>query len=1180
MNTKTGNKSLLYRIAAIFMIVMMLLAAMPVTSAYAAGCNSTGSGNWNAAATWSCGHVPIPTTDTASILAGHTVTVTAAATTNQVTINSGGTVTIAAGVTLTISNGAGTDLTLNGTLVNNGTITQTGSTMIVGATGVYNHAVNNVALPIATWSTGSLLLVTGVTNNALVGLYQAFSDITWNSVNQTINDLRFNEMTAPIRNLTISSTGTGSIRLTSTTSGALTLPISGNYTQTGGKFNLSMGVNIGTLTVAGNFSHTGGTITEESTVSGAIVFNGAGTQTYTSGGTVLNTINYTVNNGATLLTGTSLVGDGSNGAFTLSAGGTLGIGSPAGITTTGATGNIRVTGTRAYNVGANYTYNGSVAQVTGNGLPATVNNLTINNAAGVTMTNAATTVNGALGLTNGILTTGAGNALTVAAAGNVAGGSATSYVNGPLARVFTATGAKAFPVGKSGVYRSVTFNYSTNPGTRTVTVEQFEAAYPGSFAGITPLNRYWNISQSGANGPSFFVTLDGTGLPGGTVSMLKKDGATTTSNATGAPNYTNTAAFNTLSATTNFTLGVPSVAPVITSAVPPTSGTVSVGYNHTYVATGTGTINFSLFSGTLPPGLTLTSGGVLSGTPTTVGTYTGTVRASNGTLPDSDQAFSITINSVPVITSANNASFTLGSAGTFTVTTTGFPASTISMAGAALPGGVSFIDNGNGTGTLSGTAAAGTGGTYNLTFTAANGVLPNATQSFTLTVTEGPSFTSATTATFGVGFSGSFTVTAVGNPAPTIALTGSVPALPAGITFTPATGILAGTPTAVGTYTLTFTTTNGVLPDATQTFTLKVKSGPMVNPNGIDSIPGTGNGSISNKESILKGTAIKKFVVKFDQDVLNVPVGDLNYGDSVINPANYMLVMGSSAGVFQTVSCLGRVAAPDVSISVDSVSYRNGGGSGPFVATLSVNGGNPVNVVGFYRLYVCGTTSIVDAANPALELAGDGVNPGTDFILSFSIIAPDPDDNNNTATTAVSTTTALIPVTGFAPDRITNLPAQPADKAYKSMGEIRIEIPTLGVNYPIVGAMFNKNTWDLTWLKDSVAYLEGSAYPTLPGNTVLTAHVVDANNNLGPFSDIKGMQSGQKIYIHANGQIYVYQVQENRRIAPSNISAAFQHEEYNSWITLVTCEDYNEKTGSYKYRRMVRAVLISVISEK
>ncbi|NOH04123.1 MAG: hypothetical protein HND47_20200 [Chloroflexi bacterium] len=83
------------------------------------------------------------------------------------------------------------------------------------------------------------------------------------------------------------------------------------------------------------------------------------------------------------------------------------------------------------------------------------------------------------------------------------------------------------------------------------------------------------------------------------------------------------------------------------------------------------------------------------------------------------------------------------------------------------------------------------------------------------------------------------------------------------------------------------------------------------------------------------------------------------------NPANYMLVR-SVSGTFATVSCVGGVVAPDVAISVDSVAYSNNGGAGPFTATLSINSGLPLNVDGFYRLYICGTTSIVDADNPGL----------------------------------------------------------------------------------------------------------------------------------------------------------------------------------------------------------------------
>ena len=49
---------------------------------------------------------------------------------------------------------------------------------------------------------------------------------------------------------------------------------------------------------------------------------------------------------------------------------------------------------------------------------------------------------------------------------------------------------------------------------------------------------------------------------------------------------------------------------------------------------------------------------------------------------------------------------------------------------------MTFTDNGDGTATLSGTPAAGTGGTYPITITATNGVSPDATQTFTLTVDQ------------------------------------------------------------------------------------------------------------------------------------------------------------------------------------------------------------------------------------------------------------------------------------------------------------------------------------------------------------------------------------------------------------------------------------------------------------
>src|SRR5437773_1640105 len=69
----------------------------------------------------------------------------------------------------------------------------------------------------------------------------------------------------------------------------------------------------------------------------------------------------------------------------------------------------------------------------------------------------------------------------------------------------------------------------------------------------------------------------------------------------------------------------------------------------------------------------------------------------------SAETFSTGQSRAPVITSANGATFTVGSAGTFTVTTSGSPTVTTIAETGVLPTGVNFTDNGNGTATLSGT---------------------------------------------------------------------------------------------------------------------------------------------------------------------------------------------------------------------------------------------------------------------------------------------------------------------------------------------------------------------------------------------------------------------------------------------------------------------------------------------
>jgi hypothetical protein len=261
-----------------------------------------------------------------------------------------------------------------------------------------------------------------------------------------------------------------------------------------------------------------------------------------------------------------------------------------------------------------------------------------------------------------------------------------------------------------------------------------------------------------------------------------------------------------------------SPAPNIVSA-PATTFIAGTAGSFTVMANGIPAPTFSE-SGALPAGVTFNgASGVLSGTPATGtgGIYVFNITAQNGAPPNASQTFTLTVNEAPKITSASSVSYMPGVLGSFAVTARGFPAPTLSETG-NLPNGVTFNAS---TSSLSGTPYSTIGAVYVITFTAQNGILPNDTQTFTLTVTQPPAITSVPAHGFTLGVPGSFTVTATGVPTPSWSETGP---LPDGLTFNVATGVISGTPTATafGDYPITLTAQNGALPNATQSFLLSL----------------------------------------------------------------------------------------------------------------------------------------------------------------------------------------------------------------------------------------------------------------------------------------------------------------------------------------------------------------------
>jgi hypothetical protein len=294
--------------------------------------------------------------------------------------------------------------------------------------------------------------------------------------------------------------------------------------------------------------------------------------------------------------------------------------------------------------------------------------------------------------------------------------------------------------------------------------------------------------------------------------------------------------------TKTFTLTV-NQAPAITS---PDNTTFSVGGAGSFsvIATGVPTPTVALGSANgctqtspLPSGLTLSAGGTLSDTPGAgdVGTYTLCITASNGVSPAATQAFKLTVNEAPAITSGSSTTFTAGNGlQSFAVTTTGSPTPTVALGSAngctqtsPLPSDLSL----SAAGTLSETPVTGDVGTYNLCITASNGVTPAATQSFTLTVDQAPAITSSPTDIVPAGTAFIYSVTTTGNPTATItnATFGlcNSSTLPGTVSFIDngdGTATISGTPANgdAGTYTLCLKADNGVSPAATQQFTLVI----------------------------------------------------------------------------------------------------------------------------------------------------------------------------------------------------------------------------------------------------------------------------------------------------------------------------------------------------------------------
>ncbi len=291
------------------------------------------------------------------------------------------------------------------------------------------------------------------------------------------------------------------------------------------------------------------------------------------------------------------------------------------------------------------------------------------------------------------------------------------------------------------------------------------------------------------------------------------------------------------------------------------------------------------------------------------------------------------------------------------------------------------------------------------------------------------------------------------------------------------------------------------------------------------------------------GQGPDSFTVTFNRAVYD-PTGD-NDHDDVTNPNNFLLLNKGGNGKVDTLSCSSGVQGDDIRLAIGSVNYNDANRQ----ATIRLD--TPL-AMGSYHLMICGSTSIID-------LFGNALNGGSDY--GFDLLVN-------------SSSGGGLPATGFAPGASRMLTSPPADLKYTGT-DLVLEIPSLHQKMSILGVPQKQSGWDVTWLGQNAGWLNGSAFPTHSGNTLITGHVWDALNHPGPFAHLKDLKYGDLFYIHAFGQTYTYEVRENSLISPLDSRAAFKKENLD-WVSLLTCESYDAQSGEYQNRRLVRAVRVDV----
>lgn len=454
----------------------------------------------------------------------------------------------------------------------------------------------------------------------------------------------------------------------------------------------------------------------------------------------------------------------------------------------------------------------------------------------------------------------------------------------------------------------------------------------------------------------------------------------------------------------NFIVTVNATALTITpTTLPP--GALNVPYSTTLGASGgTAPYNFSVASGALPPGLTLSTSGVLSGSPTQAGTFQFTVGVVDNSSVSSTAGVTITISPSSILISTSG--LAVGQTGiaysSSLSASGGTPPYTFTLINGSLPPGLTLFASGSITGTPS------LAGSYNFTVRVNDTTNAFAEQQVTLNIaSSGITIITAALPNAVLNTSYSASIAVSGGLAP-YQFQINAGQLPPGLFLNQNTGAITGTPTLSGSYPFTIRATDNFNATALANFTINVGSGliTLVPSSLANAIPGVpynvqltaSGGSGSYNFALLNGQLPPGLALGLSGLISGTPTASGVYNftvqvtDGASQQAQFPYTLNVTSNVLTIVNSTlptGRVGTPYVG------SFFGTGGVPPYIWSIPIG-----------------------SLPPGLSMNNDGVVSGTPTIAgpySFTIRLRDQNNAsvetaanlqiNNTGTLTITTTT-------------------------------------------------------------------------------------------------------------------------------------------------------------------------------